>query len=97
MDFSPLTSGGDSISKNVMQAGEEEKFTAMVDNIMGVKSEIVSQSSDMSYILLTQADEIEKFAEGANNDNIAALAYIKGADGIRSELNYSRDEISKNI
>ena len=87
-------------SKNIVQVGEDERFTTIVDNIMAVKSQIVSQqlasqSSDMSYMLLTQADDIEKFAAGAKNDNIAALAYVKAADSIRSELHYTLDAIDK--
>ena len=87
-------------SKNVVQSGEKELFTNMIDNIEGTKAQIINQqmsgqSSDMSYILLTRADEIEKFATSVDNKNMAALAYIKGADSIRSELHYSRESISK--
>ena len=86
-------------SRNV-RSGEHQEFTNMVDNTSGIQAEIVRQqnarqSTDMSYLLLTQAKDLQNFATGIQNNNIAAFAYIKGADAIRSELHYSRDTVSK--
>jgi predicted negative regulator of RcsB-dependent stress response len=82
-------------SRNV-QSGEHIQFTNMLDSITGIKAQIIrQQSNDMSYLLLTQAKELQNFAAAAQNDNISAFAYVKGADSIRSELHYSLDTVSK--
>ncbi|MEJ2649071.1 MAG: hypothetical protein P8016_11775, partial [Sedimentisphaerales bacterium] len=71
-------------SKKV-QSGEHIQFTNMMDSITGMKAQIVSQrSGDMSYLLLTQAKDLESFGAQTQNDNVAAFAYVKGADSIRS-------------
>lgn len=87
-------------AKDIVQYGEREKFTNMLDNMLGAKTEIVQQlnsgnSSDISYILLKESTDIDKFAASAGNKDMAALAYIKGADAIRSELHYRPATISK--
>lgn len=84
--------GWKSISKKV-QSGEHEEFTTMLDSTLGMKAEIVrqqmsSQRSDISYILLNKATDLEVFAGKTENKNIAAMALVKAADSIRSELQY---------
>ncbi len=94
-------------SKNIVQSGQMETFTNIVDNLLNAKAEIVNQQmsgqgSDISYILLRQSTEINKFAAGTGSNDIAAFALIKGADAIRSELHYrpatiTKDELSDQI
>lgn len=91
--------GWKSFSKNV-QSSEHEEFTAMVDDIAYQKAQIVKQqrarqSSDISYILFNKATDLERFAAGAENKNIAALSLVKAADSIRSELQYRPETISE--
>ena len=83
-----------------VKSGEQEQFTNMVDNVSGAKARIVSQqmsgqSRGESYILLDLARELDKFAQGTGNENIAALALIKGAESTRSDLNYRPESVSK--
>ncbi|MBN1974521.1 MAG: hypothetical protein JW787_12855 [Sedimentisphaerales bacterium] len=88
--------GWKSISQNV-QSGEHEEFTAMVDRLVNAKAEIAmaSQSSDMSFDMLIQAKEMEKFAARTGNNNIGALALVQAADAIRTELLFRPSTISK--
>ena len=87
-------------SRNV-QSGEHEEFTNMLDNMLSIKADIVSQqmgqqSSDTSYFLLTQANEMSKFADRTENNNIAAFGLVAVADAYRSELHYRPEMVNKN-
>lgn len=81
---------------NKTQSGEHEQFTTLVDDVLFKKSQILSQpGSDMSYLLLNNAAELEKFAGTTGDKNIAAFAFIKAADAVRSELQYRNEIISQ--
>ena len=87
-------------TKDIVQAGEQEQFTKMIDAILSTKSEVVSQqmnsqTSDMSFLLGNKAKEMKEFAQSAKNKDMAALALIKAADSIRSELHFRNEIISK--
>jgi len=88
-----------SLSQNANYA-EQAEFSQRVENLLAVKSEIVSQqmarqTSDLSYILLSQATDMEKFAGSTSNSNMAAMALIKSADAIRSELQYHHKTVDQ--
>jgi predicted negative regulator of RcsB-dependent stress response len=88
-------------SKDIVQAGEQEQFTSMIDNILHAKTEVVSQqvssqASDMSYLLGKKAEEMKALAQSTGNKDMAALALVKAADSIRSELHFSNETVSKN-
>ncbi len=76
---------------NVVQANRQEEFTNLMGGISEIKSQIVSSGfsgSDSSYVLIQAADELKKFAESANNSDMAAFALIKQAEALRAELYY---------
>ncbi len=87
--------GWRAVSKKT-QSGEHEKFTTLVDDVLFKKSQILSQpGSDLSFLLINNAVELEKFAGTTGNKNIAAFARIKAADAVRSELQYRNEIISQ--
>ena len=91
--------GWKSISQNV-RTGEHEEFTNMIEGISLTKTEIASQqsASQISNIVTLgrQADDMEDFArKRTQNKNMAALALVKAADAIRSELQYRDETLSQ--
>ena len=91
--------GWKSISTNV-KSTEHEEFTTMVDDVLGLKAQIVNQQmsrqgSDMSYILLNKASDLERYAGTTSDKNIAALSLVKAGDSIRSELQYRNEIVSE--
>ncbi len=77
------------------------ELTGLVSQLMGSKMQILSaqaQGKDLSYILVQRggpADRLKIFAQNTNNDQMAALALIKQAEALRTELHYRPGTISK--
>jgi len=87
-------------SKNVAIRTQIE-LTGLVSQLMGSKMQILSaqaQGKDLSYILVQRggpADRLKIFSQNVNNDQMAALALIKQAEALRTELHYRPGTISK--
>jgi len=84
--------------KNVQTAEQMTEFTNMILSVPQQKGRIVTdqmRESDTSYVLLQSADGLELIAQGSNEDGLAALAYIKSAEILRSELHYRPRAITK--
>ncbi|MBN2591556.1 MAG: hypothetical protein JXA96_16945 [Sedimentisphaerales bacterium] len=87
--------GWKAISKNV-KSSEHAEFTSIMDDIITKKVQVVGQQgTDMSYVLLNKATELEKFAGTTNDKNIAALSLVKAADCVRTELQYRTEIVSQ--
>ena len=54
-----------------------------------------SEGRDLSFILLQPAENLKVFAQQTNNDQMAALALIKRAEALRSELHYRLAPVSE--
>jgi len=85
-------------SKNVVEVRKQLEFTNLLNQLSGSKMQILgaqAQGRDLSFILLEPAKNLRTFAQNANNDRMAALALIKQAETLRTELHYRPGTISK--
>jgi len=81
------------------------QLTNLVTQVSAQKRTIAqaaSQGTDQSVTLLPIVQDLQSFAEGSGNDQMAALALIKRAEGLRAELHYrltdaSGEEVAKQI
>ena len=84
-----------------MDVREQVEFTNLLNQLSGSKMQILSaqaQGKDFSYILVQRggpADKLKIFAQNVNNDQMAALALIKQAEALRTELHYRPGTVSK--
>lgn len=77
-------------SRNVTSR-QQLKFTSLISQLSLTKMRILqaqSQGRDLSFMLITPADNLQIFAENTSNDQMAALALIKQAEALRMELHY---------
>ena len=77
--------------KNVVLVQREIGFTKLVtqlsqDKIRTIQSQ--AQGLDTSYRFLQAADSLGVIGENEKNDRMAALAFIKQAEALRTELHY---------
>ena len=85
-------------SKNAVSVQKQLKFTALLTRLSQSKMEILraqAQGLDVSYILLRPANNLKTFAQNAKDDTVAALALIKRAEALRTELHYSQGAVDK--
>lgn len=85
-------------TKNVVQVQERLEFTNLLNRLSDGKMQVIrahQQGRDLSFILLQPADSLGAFAQNAKNDRAAALALIKKAEAIRTELHYRLESVSK--
>lgn len=76
---------------NIAQNQQNVEFTGLLNQLAAGKLQIVeaqSQGKDESFMLLQPANSLETFAQHTRNDRMAALALIKRAEALRSELHY---------
>lgn len=77
------------------------ELTDLLNQLTGSKMQILraqAQGKDISYILVQRggpADRLKIFAQDTNNDQMAALALIKQAEALRTELHYRPGTVSK--
>jgi tetratricopeptide (TPR) repeat protein len=79
------------------QVQEHLRFTSLVNQISTTKMQILSaqaQGADRSFILLKPADALKTFADSTTDDNLAAMALIKRAEALRTELHYRLAAVS---
>jgi hypothetical protein len=84
--------------KNVVQVRKQLEFTSLLNQLSGSKMQILraqAQGRDLSFTLLQPASDLGTFAQTANNDRMAALALIKQAEALRTELHYRPGAVSK--
>jgi len=77
--------------KNVVAVRRQLKLTGLFNQLSVNKLQIVqarSQGRDLSFILLQPADNLQTFAQNTKNQHMAALALIKRAEALRTELHY---------
>lgn len=85
--------------KNVIQLGEKTRFSQMVTELNRSKMRTINgvenEGVDYSYTLIQTANKLRNFARNTKNDNMAAFAYIKQAEGLRAELYYRTEPVGQ--
>jgi len=77
--------------RNVVQVRERTNLTRLIGRLTEAKGRILrahAGGTDISYILLQLANELETFGQNARHDRLCALAFIKRAEALRAELHY---------
>ncbi|MHC4271923.1 MAG: tetratricopeptide repeat protein [Planctomycetota bacterium] len=78
-------------TRNVQTVEQKTEFTNAVLAIPEQKTRIINdqmRGSDSSYVLLQSANELKLIAQNSREDGMAALAFIKNAEILRTELHY---------
>jgi hypothetical protein len=73
------------------EVNKQLAFTALLYQVPRAKDQIIAaqaQGADRSFMLFKPADNLRAFAEGTDDDNMAAFALIKRAEALRMELHY---------
>lgn len=85
-------------NKNVVQVREHLEFSNLLNQLSGIESQIPAaqaKGSDLSANLIPAANALGSFAQNTRNNRMAALALIKQAEALRSELHYRPGVISE--
>jgi hypothetical protein len=86
-------------SKNVISVRKQMRFNSLLTRLSQSKNEILAaraQGFDVSDILINAGDNLKAFAEKTKDNTIAALAFIKHAEAVRTELHYRQETVTKN-
>lgn len=78
-------------NKNVVQVRGHLEFSNLLDQLSAGKLQVQNaqaQGQDLSFILLQPANSLGNFAQNTSNNRMAALALIKQAEALRTELHY---------
>jgi len=79
-------------------AEEQLEFTNLLNQLSASKMQVLNaqaQGRDLSFILLQPANSLGNFAQYAKSDQMAALALIKRAEALRTELHYRPGTVSE--
>jgi len=77
--------------KHVVSAQKQLELTRLINQIPQTKMQVLRaqpQGRDLSLMLLQPADNLQVFAQNTKNDLMAALAFIKRAEALRTEIHY---------
>jgi tetratricopeptide (TPR) repeat protein len=83
--------------KNVASARTQTRLTNLVTQLPKQKADIAraaSQQGDQSYLLIDLAKDLQDFAQSTSNREMSAVALIKRAETLRTELHYRSGEVS---
>ena len=86
------------LSKNGVAEREQNNLTAIVSQLPQQKAYIAQkqlENQDNAYMLFQLTDELDSIAKNASNDAIAAMALIKSAEVLRTELHFRFGAISQ--
>lgn len=84
-------------TKNVVAVKKQLQFTNLVGQVSVGKMQIASaqtEERDLSFILLQPTEGLKNLAQNPYTDQMAALALIKIAEAMRSELHYRLSSIN---
>jgi hypothetical protein len=85
-------------SRNIVSVRKQLRFTALLNRLAQSKSEILrarAQGFDISHILFEPANSLRTFAQNEKDDVFAAMAFIKHAEALRTELHYRQGIVPK--
>jgi len=86
-----------SYNKNIVQVRGHLEFSNLLDQLSASKMQVLnaqSQGQNLSALLLQPANSLGSFAQSTSNNRMAALALIKQAEALRTELHYRTGLIS---
>jgi len=84
--------------KNVESAQQQLKLTKVITQLPQRKFQILQTQArgvDVSYMLIQTADNLQAVAQNAKDDQMAAIALIKRAEALRTELHYRLGTVNK--
>ncbi len=71
---------------------EQLRLTNLVNQITNGKMQVLNnRGAGGSTLLFRAAQDLEAFAESTGDDNLAAMAFLKHAEALRTELHYRSD------
>ncbi len=90
---------------SVVSVHNQERLTHLISQVpeqMNAVMRAASQGTDQSYTLMSVAQDLQDFADGLSNDEMAALTMIKRGEALRAELHLrlndaSRDDLAAQI
>ena len=85
-------------TKNVLQTQKQLQLTSLIARLPQSKIQIITAQAkgvDISYMLIQTADDLQAVARTAKNNTLAALALIKRAEALRTELHYRPETPSR--
>jgi tetratricopeptide (TPR) repeat protein len=77
--------------KDIASANERLQLTGLLNELSQNRITTLQQQAqgfDASYMLIQTANKLQNFALNTNHPDMAALAYIKSAEALRTELHY---------
>ncbi len=86
--------------KNVVSVNERLQLSRMLGELVQNRFSTLQQQAeglDVSYMLLQTANKLQNFAGNTKHSDMAALAFIKSAEAIRSELHYRIGNIDNQV
>ncbi len=91
--------------RTVVSVHNQERLTRLVSQVpdqINAVMRAAAQDADQSYTLMPLSQDLQEFAEGISDNNMAALALIKRGETLRAELHLrltdvSRDEVAAQI
>ncbi|MBN1393127.1 MAG: hypothetical protein JW947_10040 [Sedimentisphaerales bacterium] len=91
--------------KKTVATREQVELTNLASQVSLSKPQILLEQArglDSSYVLIQAADNLQKVAQNTKNEQAAAVAFIKRAEALRTELRYrlgsiSREEVTNQI
>lgn len=87
-----------SYNKNIVLVRENLEFSNLLNQLSAIESQIPgaqAEGRDLSFQLIPAADSLGSFAQNTSNSRMAALALIKQAEALRTELHYRPGLISE--
>lgn len=84
--------------KKVVSVRKKVTLTNAASQLSHNKTQILraqTQGVDIAYALIQIADNLQKIAQNEKDDDMSALALIKQAEALRTELHYRSGNISK--
>ena len=85
-------------NKNVELVQRQLKFTSLISRLSQSKMQILmaqTKGVDVSYMLFQTAVDLQTAAEGAKDDQMAALALIKCAEALRAGVHYRQETVDQ--
>jgi tetratricopeptide (TPR) repeat protein len=84
--------------KNVVSVRSQLRLTSLLSQLTLNKMQVIqaqSEGRDLSFILLQPAENLKVFAQDTKDKQMAALALIKRAEALRTELHYRLGAVSQ--
>ncbi len=85
-------------TKNIQLLQQRTNLTNLTAKLPQDKMQIIqgqARGTDYSFVLIQTANQLEIIAENTKDDSLAAMAFIKQAELLRSELHYRTRPISE--